>query len=86
MPMSEIPIRQTIPDAWAEQGHCPYCAASGMRVQHPAAGADQLQCTACGLTFEMELDGTRLHVVHWPDALPFFIVMVPDDWLTGLPS
>ena len=81
--MSEIKIRQTIPDAWAQHGRCPFCAASGMRVQHPAAGADQLQCMACGLTFEVELDGARLHISHWPDSLPFMHIMVSDTWMTA---
>jgi hypothetical protein len=80
--MSEIPIHQTIPDVWAKQGQCPCCAASEMRVQHPSGGADRLQCIACGLTFELELSGDRLHVVHWPDALPFLHLMVPDEWMT----
>jgi hypothetical protein len=81
--MSEIKIRQTIPDAWAEQGRCPLCAAPRIRVQHPAAGADQLQCAACGVAFEMELDGARLHVCRWPDSLAFLHEMVAYGWMTA---
>jgi hypothetical protein len=80
--MSEIKIRQTIPDAWAEQGQCPLCAAPGMRVQHPTDGADQLQCAACGVTFEVELNGARLHVCHWPDSLAFLHETVAYGWMT----
>ena len=54
-----------------------------MRVQHLAAGADQLLCTACGLAFEMEMDGSRLYVSRCPDALPFLQIMVPDEWRTA---
>lgn len=51
-----------------------------MCVQHPAGSADQLRCTACGLAFELEMDGARLHVSRWPDSLPFLHIMVSDDW------
>ena len=54
-----------------------------MRVQHPAACAAQLRCTACGLAFEMEMDGAHLHVARWPDSLPFLHIMVSDDWRTA---
>ena len=81
--MSEIKIRQTIPDAWAKLGHCPLCAAPGMRVNHPAFGADQLQCTDCGAAFEVELDGARLHVCHWPDSLAPLHEMVGFGWITA---
>ncbi len=80
--MSEIKVRQIIPEAWAERGQCPFCAATGMRLQHPATGADQLQCTACGLAFELEMEGAHLHVCHWPNSLPFLHLMAPDAWLT----
>jgi len=78
--MSEIRIRQNIPDAWAEHACCPLCGAAKMRVQHAAAGVDQLRCLACGLAFELEMDGARLHVSRWPDSLPFLHIMVSDDW------
>ena len=81
--MSEIKIRQTIPDAWAKQGRCPLCAAPGMRVLHPAAGADQLQCAVCGVAFEVELDGARLLVCRWPDSLAFLHEMVAYGWMTA---
>ena len=54
-----------------------------MRVQHSSAAADQLLCTACGLSFELEQDGARLHVSRWPDSLPFLQILVPDDWRTA---
>jgi hypothetical protein len=54
-----------------------------MRVQHLAAGADQLRCKACGLAFELEMDGACLHVARWPDALPFLHIMVSDEWRTA---
>ena len=79
--MSEIKIRQTIPNLWAERGRCPYCAASAMRVYHPECGPDQLQCKACGLAFEMEQEGISLHVRRWPDSLPFLYLIVPDEWV-----
>ena len=75
-----VNIRQTIPDAWAERARCPLCGSGGMRVQHLAGSADQLRCTACGLAFELEMDGARLHVYRWPDSLPFLHIMVSDDW------
>jgi rubredoxin len=53
--MSEIKVRDSIPDAWANKGCCPLCAASKMQVQHQSAGPDQLRCDACGVVFEVEL-------------------------------
>jgi hypothetical protein len=81
--MSEIKPRQNIPDAWAERGRCPLCATPGMHVLHPATGADQLQCAACGVAFEVEDGGARLHVCHWPDSLPFLYLLVQDDWMAA---
>ena len=54
-----------------------------MRVKHAAACADQLACTACGLAFELEMEGARLFVTQWPAALPFLHIVVPDDWRTA---
>ena len=75
-------IRQQIPGLWAEKGHCPLCNSAKMRVLHPTEGADQLSCASCGLAFELEMDGARLHVTHWPDALPFLDITTPDEWRT----
>jgi len=75
-------VRQQIPALWAEKGHCPLCNSAQMCVLHPSEGADQLSCTRCGLAFELEMDGARLHVTHWPDALPFLNIMSPDEWRT----
>ena len=77
-------IRQNIPDAWAEHACCPLCGSPKMRVQHAAASVDQMLCTACGLAFELEMEGDRLIVTQWPVALPFLHVLVPDDcWRTA---
>jgi hypothetical protein len=54
-----------------------------MRVQHGAAGPDRLFCSACGLAFELEMEGARLHISRWPDALPFMLIMIPDEWRTA---
>jgi hypothetical protein len=53
-----------------------------MRVQRGAAGPDRLFCNACGLAFELEMEGARLHVSRWPDGLPFLLIMIPDEWRT----
>ena len=81
--MSEIKIRHTIPDAWAEHGRCPNCAAAGLRVLHPVNRADQLLCAACGLSFELEMEGARLHVCHWPDTFPELNIIISDEWRTA---
>ena len=54
-----------------------------MRVLRDAAGPDRLLCSACGLAFELEMEGARLHVSRWPDALPFLLIMIPDQWRTA---
>ena len=80
--MTEIKILQTIPDAWSKQARCPLCNAPGMRVLHPARRADQMLCTVCGLSFELEMEGARLHVCHWPDAFPLLNTLISDEWRT----
>lgn len=52
-------------------------------MQNATAGVDQLLCSACGLAFELEMEGARLHVSRWPDALPFLLMVVPDEWRTA---
>ncbi|MCX6034699.1 MAG: hypothetical protein NTV38_06955 [Chloroflexi bacterium] len=81
--MSEIKVRDSIPDAWANKGCCPLCAASKMQVQHQSAGPDQLRCAACGVVFELELDSARLHVTHWPDSFALLRETIAEGWLTA---
>jgi hypothetical protein len=80
--MTEIKIRQTIPDGWGQHACCPLCSFAGMRVIHPARRADQMLCTVCGLSFELEMEGARLHVCHWPDAFPLLNTLISDAWRT----
>ena len=80
--MSQIQARATIPIAWGEQARCPACSAPDMEVQHQSSGPDQLRCTACGLRFELQLDGPQLRVTHWPDLQAPDSVPAPGSWLT----
>jgi len=78
-----VNVRQTIPDGWATKAYCPLCGSPKMRVEHPRGASDQLLCMACGLVFELEQQGARLHVSQWPASLPFLHIMVADEWRTA---
>lgn len=52
----------TIPIAWAARGACPLCGASPLTLEPP----DRLACGRCGLAFEVEAGGARLHLVRLP--------------------
>jgi hypothetical protein len=77
--MSEINPRQSIPPEWGEKARCPVCSATGLCVARQVNSADQLQCRACGLSFEVEQDGNRLRITHWPTSRPGLTGWV---WLT----
>jgi hypothetical protein len=80
--MSEIQARQTIPNEWGEKARCPACSAPDLEVRHQPGGPDQLRCTACGLRFELELDGPHLSVTRWPDLRVPASVPPPGSWLS----
>ncbi len=80
--MSQFQPRPTIPYEWGEKARCPACSAPDMEVQHQAAGPDQLRCTACGLRLELELGGSHLRVMRWPDLQRPDSVPQPGSWMS----
>jgi hypothetical protein len=64
---AELTPRRDIPDAWAGNGRCPICGASGFSVVHLAGYADYFICRHCELSFEVEQGGKLVRLKHIPD-------------------
>jgi len=48
-----------------------------------AAGPDRLLCSACGLAFELEMEGARLACSVGRTRCHFLLIMIPDQWRTS---
>ncbi len=62
--------RTNIPDTWAEERKCIWCASHSVRVHHPIGAPDQLVCSKCQLAYEIDTTGRNIFIWVAPKGLP----------------
>lgn len=62
--------RTNIPDSWAEERKCIWCASRSVRVHHPIGAPDQLVCSKCQLAYEIDTTGRNIFIWVAPKGLP----------------
>ncbi len=80
--MSSFRPRMKIPDTWAQIGACPICDQRTLTVTHKGDKPDQLTCTSCQVSFEMETDGPNIRLMTLPPKFAAFIQPAWQTWMT----
>lgn len=79
--MSTYQPKKIIPDSWANLAACPICEVRGLSVFRQPGQADQLACSNCQVSFELEQDGPNIRMIMLP---PDYAVFLQPAWQTWM--
>lgn len=79
--MSTYQPKKIIPDSWANLAACPICETRGLSVYRQPGQVDQLACSNCQASFELEQDGPNIRLIVLP---PDYAVFLQPAWQTWM--
>jgi len=79
--MSTYQPKKVIPDSWANLAACPICETRGLSVYRQPGQVDQLACSNCKASFELEQDGPNIRLIVLP---PDYAVFLQPAWQTWM--
>lgn len=79
--MSTYQPKKVIPDSWANLAACPICETRGLAVYRQTGQVDQLACSNCKASFELEQDGPNIRLIVLP---PDYAVFLQPAWQTWM--
>ncbi len=80
--MNEFQPRLTLPEEWAKQAACPVCRQKKLQVIHSENRPDCMDCSYCGVTFEIAQDGSHMRLINLPDIISHPLTL-PNTWMTA---
>ncbi|MCE1255292.1 MAG: hypothetical protein LWX83_17310 [Anaerolineae bacterium] len=80
--MNEYQPRLTIPEEWSTQAACPVCRQKTLKIIHSEQRPDCMDCSHCGVTFEIALDGAHMRLINLPDIVSHPLA-ISNSWMTA---